>query len=328
MPLFDPSGRLFLASEDPVPDRPRLPTCQQQELDLKYGVVTINEVRRRARPAAGAVGRRALAAAPLAPTDYDGRAGLATAGPQQPVQDAYECRPLQSADSRAAITHPERTDVRCRCSSSTHYGHHRRPARLPDDRPGQRIALDALLKRPAQADEFEYRKAVARAGADRAAARRAQRRVLDHHRGPRPRQRGRPGPRHERQPVPAQPDRHAAARLPPAAGRPKSLWRKVVKDGDRQGIKAKTHYPPRPADWPRRRLAARHGLRPGPGRPAARQEHRLSADQGPRADAAREREQPGWANVELVIDEWLLLEYACCFLPANRTPWSRRCPRR
>jgi HK97 family phage portal protein len=44
VPLFDPTGRLFLASEDPHPvDANAL--IQQKELDLKYGVVTINEVR-------------------------------------------------------------------------------------------------------------------------------------------------------------------------------------------------------------------------------------------------------------------------------------------
>src|SRR5712692_3237498 len=35
--------------------------------------------------------------------------------------------------------------------------------------------------------------------------------------------------------------------MPPVG---KSLWRKVVKDGDRLGIKAKTQYPARPGDWP------------------------------------------------------------------------------
>src|SRR5262249_24414218 len=44
VPLFDPSGRLFLASEDPVPVDKDL-TIRQQELDLKYGVVSVNEVR-------------------------------------------------------------------------------------------------------------------------------------------------------------------------------------------------------------------------------------------------------------------------------------------
>jgi hypothetical protein len=44
VPLYDPSGRLFIASEDPVPVNQDLER-QQQELDLKYGTVTINEVR-------------------------------------------------------------------------------------------------------------------------------------------------------------------------------------------------------------------------------------------------------------------------------------------
>jgi HK97 family phage portal protein len=44
LPLYDPSGRLFVASEDPVPVNQDLER-QQQELDLKYGTVTINEVR-------------------------------------------------------------------------------------------------------------------------------------------------------------------------------------------------------------------------------------------------------------------------------------------
>src|SRR5262249_3428861 len=32
----------------------------------------------------------------------------------------------------------------------------------------------------------------------------------------------------------------------------------------------------------------------------------------------REREQHGWSDVALVIDEWILLEYACTFLPAQQ----------
>jgi HK97 family phage portal protein len=44
VPLYDPSGRLFLASDDPVPINREL-TAREQELNLKYGVVTINEVR-------------------------------------------------------------------------------------------------------------------------------------------------------------------------------------------------------------------------------------------------------------------------------------------
>jgi HK97 family phage portal protein len=44
VPLFDPTGRLFLASEDPIPVNREL-SAKERELDLKYGVVTINEVR-------------------------------------------------------------------------------------------------------------------------------------------------------------------------------------------------------------------------------------------------------------------------------------------
>jgi HK97 family phage portal protein len=44
LPLFDPGGRLFLASEDPIPINREL-TAQERELSLKYGVVTINEMR-------------------------------------------------------------------------------------------------------------------------------------------------------------------------------------------------------------------------------------------------------------------------------------------
>jgi phage portal protein BeeE len=44
VPLFDPSGRLFLASEDPVTVDQSLSVVQQQA-GLKYGVVSVNEVR-------------------------------------------------------------------------------------------------------------------------------------------------------------------------------------------------------------------------------------------------------------------------------------------
>jgi HK97 family phage portal protein len=44
VPLFDPSGRLFLASEDPIPVDMQLSITQQAN-DLKYGVISINEQR-------------------------------------------------------------------------------------------------------------------------------------------------------------------------------------------------------------------------------------------------------------------------------------------
>ena len=44
IPLYDPSGRLFLASDDPVAAN-REQETRERELELKYGVVTINEAR-------------------------------------------------------------------------------------------------------------------------------------------------------------------------------------------------------------------------------------------------------------------------------------------
>jgi HK97 family phage portal protein len=44
VPWFDPTGRLFFASDDPVPVNREL-NAKEQELYLKYGVVTVNEVR-------------------------------------------------------------------------------------------------------------------------------------------------------------------------------------------------------------------------------------------------------------------------------------------
>src|SRR5262249_35323672 len=44
VPLFDPSGRLFLASDDPIPVNREM-SAKEREIDLKYGIVTVNEVR-------------------------------------------------------------------------------------------------------------------------------------------------------------------------------------------------------------------------------------------------------------------------------------------
>jgi HK97 family phage portal protein len=88
VPLFDPSGRLFLASEDPVPVDQEAGVTQMIA-DLKYGVVSINEVR----------GERGLAPVPWgdvpwlpmlwARTDYIGRADVEApkTGRNRPVRD-------------------------------------------------------------------------------------------------------------------------------------------------------------------------------------------------------------------------------------------------
>ena len=104
--------------------------------------------------------------------------------------------------------------------------------------------------------------------------------------------------------------------LPPVG---KSLWRKRVRDGERIGIKAKTVYPPRPQTWPAQDAwppdqvfaLIQAGLLQGksigflPTRT--------------HVPDSKEVNKNGWGDdVGLVIDEWLLLEYACVFLPANQ----------
>lgn len=102
----------------------------------------------------------------------------------------------------------------------------------------------------------------------------------------------------------------------PPVGR--SLWRKRVRDGALHGIKAKTHYPPRPSDWETDQdwppdvafgLVQADLLR---GKSIGFLPTKVHAP----TDA--ERDQPGWRQVELVIDEWILLEYACVYLPAQQ----------
>jgi hypothetical protein len=103
--------------------------------------------------------------------------------------------------------------------------------------------------------------------------------------------------------------------LPPVG---KSLWRKVVKDGECRGIKAKTVYPARPASWPdadpwppNKVLAlVQAGMLQGKSIGFLPLKVHAPTD--------RELEEHGWHGCRLVIDEWLLLEYACVFLPANQ----------
>jgi hypothetical protein len=105
-----------------------------------------------------------------------------------------------------------------------------------------------------------------------------------------------------------------AYQLPPVG---RSLWRKRTKDGSLAGIKAKTHYPPRPADWgdawPPDQVFAlvQAGLLQGKSigflrlKSHAPSSHEIAA-------------RPELAPVQRIIDEWLLLEYACTFLPCNQ----------
>lgn len=79
LPLFDPSGRLFLASDDPVPAN-RLELMQQQESDLKYGVITINEARMNRGLPPVPWGETPWLPLQWAPTDYDRAEAMANLG--------------------------------------------------------------------------------------------------------------------------------------------------------------------------------------------------------------------------------------------------------
>jgi HK97 family phage portal protein len=79
IPLYDPTGRLFLASEDPVPVDQDAGIAQQQ-FDLKFGVVTINELR----------GERGLPAVPWGETPWL---------PLNWAPSNYERRPADAPDT-------------------------------------------------------------------------------------------------------------------------------------------------------------------------------------------------------------------------------------
>jgi hypothetical protein len=101
----------------------------------------------------------------------------------------------------------------------------------------------------------------------------------------------------------------------PPAG--KSLWRRVVKESDLKGVKAKTFYPPRPNQWPDKEwvpdlafgLVQADLLR---GKSIGFLPTKVHVPEH------KEIDQNGWNKVSLVIDEWILLEYACVYLPAQQ----------
>lgn len=102
----------------------------------------------------------------------------------------------------------------------------------------------------------------------------------------------------------------------PPVGR--SLWRKRVKDGTLVGIKAKTQYPARPANWEGAWqpdtvfTLIQNGLMQGKSIGFLRLKSHCPTTQEIGAS-------PELADVSRIIDEWLLLEYACVFLPANQS---------
>jgi hypothetical protein len=104
--------------------------------------------------------------------------------------------------------------------------------------------------------------------------------------------------------------------LPPVG---RSSWRRRVRDGAMVGIKAKTVYPTRPDAWPASEpwlpdqvfALVQAGLLRGKSIGFLPLQAHVPDD--------AEVQRHGWAEeVRLVVDRWLLLEYACVSLPANQ----------
>lgn len=73
IPIYDPTGRLFVASENPVPIDATV-NLQSQAQDLKYGIITINEIRADRGLDPVPWGDTPWLPLQWAPTDYAGRA--------------------------------------------------------------------------------------------------------------------------------------------------------------------------------------------------------------------------------------------------------------
>ena len=99
----------------------------------------------------------------------------------------------------------------------------------------------------------------------------------------------------------------------PPVGR--SLWRRKARDGPLRGIKAKTHYPPRPeawlnADWPPD--AAFELVKAGLLRGKSIGFIPLKLRTPTPEEIAKNADM---THVHFIIEKWLLAEYACCYLP-------------
>jgi len=104
--------------------------------------------------------------------------------------------------------------------------------------------------------------------------------------------------------------------LPPVG---RSLWRKVARDGDLRGVKAKTLYPQRPESWPKEDAwrpdkafaLVQAGLLQGKSIGFLPTKLHLPMQ--------REAKKNGWSDdTRCVIEDWILLEYAATFLPVNQ----------
>jgi len=95
----------------------------------------------------------------------------------------------------------------------------------------------------------------------------------------------------------------------------KSQWRKRLRDGEIAGIKAKTVYPRRPEEWAEKEWPADSAFAlVSSGLMVGKSIGFLALGSHP-ATSQEQHEHPG---LRRVVDEWLLLEYACTWLPANQ----------
>src|SRR5262245_37557359 len=98
----------------------------------------------------------------------------------------------------------------------------------------------------------------------------------------------------------------------------RSLWRKKLRDGDRRGVKAKTVFPKRPDEWPADAVwpsdaawaLVKSGLMAGKSIGFLTVKSHAPTDD-------EIRRTPDLSRVRRIVDEWLLLEYCCCWLPIN-----------
>jgi len=97
-----------------------------------------------------------------------------------------------------------------------------------------------------------------------------------------------------------------------------SLWRRPTAEKGHRGVLAKTYYPVRPdqwkdADWPPDECFAlvQAGLMRGKSIGFLPLKVRAPNEQ-------EVRDQPAMSKVRYIIEKWMLLEYACCYLPVQQ----------
>jgi hypothetical protein len=98
-----------------------------------------------------------------------------------------------------------------------------------------------------------------------------------------------------------------------------SVWRRKMLEGDVRGIKAKTHYPARPEAHPREEIwhpdeafsLIQSGLMVGKSIGFLTLESHAPTDE-------EVRKKPALAQCRRLVTKWLLVEYACTWLPVNQ----------